>query len=311
MIKDYFILTIAFVLMFVSINLEISGAAPPTLGYVFVALVLLAGYIAYRKHDSKYIKNMYITSLTVQFVFFLAIPYWVLSTSMGLNVSWPYFPEVIWATGSLIIYYYIVSFLLLPLVVYLYGRRAWCTFICGTGVMAETLGDKYRIMGKKASGIPGYFTAFKWLIVLGTIALTALMLTGNPQQAELLNLIFLFVFILFLRTFLLNFVNIVFMPKLGTRIWCKYFCPQGLLISLISRIGRFALVRDDNLCAGCRTCNNHCSMAINITDGPEINRTGDCVGCGVCVEVCPQQALSMTTNTSLIRKKEEKVRLPG
>lgn len=307
--KDYIILILVFLLFFVSINAEVSGA-PPTFGYVFVGVVLLAGLLAYKRHGSKYVRNMLLISLTVQLVFFLAIPYWLLNTGLGLNIAWPYFPEVLWDAGTLVLWYYIISFVFLPVVVFLFGRRAWCSFICGTGVMAETLGDKYRVNGSKGSGISPFFTWLKWFILVGTIVFTVLMLTGDPQNA-LMNMIFLVVFILLLRTALLMAGNIILMPKLGTRIWCKYFCPQGLLISLISRVGRYALLKDNSLCAGCGTCNSHCHMAIDISGGPEINRTGDCVGCGVCVEVCPHQALSMTNNTSLIKEKSEKVRLPG
>ncbi len=117
----------------------------------------------------------------------------------------------------------------------------------------------------------------------------------------------IFLLILLLRTLLMQAVNIILMPKLGTRIWCKYFCPQGLLIGLISRIGRFALVKDETLCIRCGICNQHCSMSIDITSGPAVNRSGECVGCGVCVEVCPQKALSMTTGTVSGVEKSDKV----
>ena len=234
--KDYIILILVFLLFFVSINAEVSGA-PPTFGYVFVGVVLLAGLLAYKRHGSKYVRNMLLISLTVQLVFFLAIPYWLLNTGLGLNIAWPYFPEVLWDAGTLVLWYYIISFVFLPVVVFLFGRRAWCSFICGTGVMAETLGDKYRVNGSKGSGISPFFTWLKWFILVGTIVFTVLMLTGDPQNA-LMNMIFLVVFILLLRTALLMAGNIILMPKLGTRIWCKYFCPQGLLISLISQIGR-------------------------------------------------------------------------
>lgn len=308
--KDYIILFLVFVLFFVSINTEVAGVLPPTFGYVFVGVVLLAGWLAYQRHESKYVKNMFLVSLTVQLVFFLALPYWILKTSMGLNITWPYFPEVLWATGVLVLWYYMISFVFLPIVVYLYGRRAWCSFICGTGVLAETLGDKYRVNGSKGIGIHPVFTGLKWLIIAGSLAFTALMITGDPQNA-LMNTIFLVVFILLLRTALMMAGNIVLMPRLGTRIWCKYFCPQGLLISLIYRVGRFALLKDNSLCTSCGTCNKHCHMSIDITGGPAVNRTGDCVGCGVCVEVCPAQALSMTNDPTVIREKSEKVGLPG
>jgi len=121
------------------------------------------------------------------------------------------------------------------------------------------------------------------------------------------SLAFMIVFILLLRTLFVQAVNIILMPKLGTRIWCKYFCPQGLLIGLISRIGRFALVKDESLCTGCGICNQHCSMSIDITGGPAVIRSGECVGCGVCVEVCPRKALSMTTGAVSGVEKSDKV----
>lgn len=303
--KDYIVLTLVFLAIFTSINAEVSGA-PATMGYVIFSIVFIAGLLAYRRHQSNYVKSMLIASIIVQLIFFLAIPYWVIKNYMPLNVSWPYFPEVLWETGALILWYYIVSFIFIPVSVYLFGRRAWCSFICGTGVLAETLGDKYRIKGQKGCGIHPAFTIIRWLIVIITVVFTVLIFTSEPQNA-LLDMVFLFFFILFLRTVLLNVVNIILMPKFGTRIWCKYFCPQGLLIGLISRLGRFTLVRDKELCTNCNTCNNNCSMDINISGGPEINRSTDCVGCGVCVEVCPQQALSMQTGIPVKPEKEEKI----
>lgn len=293
---DYLKLIFIFLLFFISINAEVNGLAPPTFGYIFCAVVLIFGFLAYRRYKTRYVRSMYLVSVTVQVLFCLAIPYWLLHSTMALNASWPYFPEVLWATGSLVVAYYIISFVFLPIIVYLYGRRAWCSFICGTGTLAETLGDKYRTKGSKAGEIPRAFTVIKWIILLGSIIITVFALT-NGQDSKVFNLVFLVVFILLLRTLLMQAVNIILMPKLGTRVWCKYFCPQGLLLEIISKRGRFALVRDDTVCAGCKTCNQHCSMSIDIAGGAPINRSGDCVGCGICVEVCPQNALSMVTDT--------------
>lgn len=292
--KHYLLMVFIFLVFFASFNTEAMGVAPPTFGYIFCALVLVTGYLAAKRHDLKYIKTMFAVAITVQFVFTLAVPYWVLGRGMALNAAWPYFPELLWSMGSVALWYYIISFVFLPVIVYLYGRRAWCSFICGTGVLAETLGDPYRDRGPKGTGIPGVFTAIKWIILAATIAITVAALAGDPGD-KLLSTIFLVVFILVIRTGIMNAGNIILMPKFGTRIWCKYFCPQGLLIALIARMGRFALVRDDARCAGCGTCDKNCSMSVNISGGPAVNRTGDCVGCGVCVEACPQGALSMTT----------------
>jgi polyferredoxin len=301
-VKDYIKLIIIFLIFFITINLEINRVAPPTFNYFFCGTILVFGFIAFRRHHMKYIKNFLLTTIAVQLICSLAIPYWILQKSMALNATWPYFPELLWATGSLALWYYIISFAFVPVVVFLYGRRAWCTYICGTGALAETIGDPYRTSGSKAKSLSGGFVFFKWLFLVLSVIITILALSGYVQD-KLFNLFFLIVFILFLRTLLMQAVNIILMPKLGTRVWCRYFCPQGLLLSLISRLGRFALLKDATLCAGCGTCTQNCSMGIDITNGPSVNRSGECVGCGICVEVCPQKALSLTSDVKLIRDK--------
>jgi len=306
MIKDYLKMVAIFLLIFISINLEVNKVIPPVMGYVFCALYVVFGFMAYQKHGLPYIKKMYIVSIAVQLLFFMAIPYWLIKNNMALNISWPLYPEVLWAAGRLLAWYAVVSFVFVPVVVLLFGRRAWCTFICGTGVLAETLGNDYRIFGSKAKTPPPGFIAIKWIILVLTVVFTVLAFSSFTRE-KAFSLAFMIVFILLLRTLLMQAVNIILMPKLGTRIWCKYFCPQGLLIGLISRIGRFALVKDESLCTGCGICNQHCSMSIDITGGPAVNRSGECVGCGVCVEVCPQKALSMTTGAVSGVEKSDKV----
>lgn len=296
--KDYIKLSAIFLLFFVTINLESSKAAPPTFNYFFSALILIFGLMAYRRHQSNYIKTMIITLTAAQLVFCMALPYWVFKVSLPLNAGWPYFPEVLWATGSLALWYYAISFILTPIAVYFYGRRAWCSFFCGTGALAEIIGDPYRDRGAKGAGTPAYFTAVRWVLAALTVIATIAALGGFSGD-KMFNLIFLVVFILLIRTVLMNAVNIISMPRLGTRVWCRYFCPQGLLLGLISRAGRFALVKDEKLCQGCGTCNSNCSMGINVKGGPAVNRTGECVGCGVCVEMCPRKALSMTIGAGL------------
>ena len=300
--KDYLKLIFVFLLFFASIFLTMSGEVPPIFNYVLFAVVLYFGIFAIQRHESKYIKTMLTIGITVQLVFSLAFPYWILHQDMGLNVAWPYFPELLWTAGTMVAWYLLISFVFIPIIVFLYGRRAWCSFICGTGVMAETLGDEYRKKGAKSNGIPAFFTALRWIILIASVALTVAFLAGDPQN-KLLNMIYLIVFIFVLRLFFMQAVNIILMPKFGTRIWCKYFCPQGLLIGLFSRFGRFALVKNESLCVNCGTCNQNCSMSIDIANGPTINKSDDCVGCGVCVEVCPNNALSMVTDRQAYQEK--------
>ncbi|MFZ5596759.1 MAG: 4Fe-4S binding protein [Bacillota bacterium] len=289
---SYILMILIFILFFVSINAESGGRAPATFAYFFCAVVLVAGIFAYKRHRSTGVRRRIILSIVIQLVFALALPYWCLDRSTALNVSWPLYPEVMWVGGKILLWYLTVTLFFVPVVVFLFGRRAWCSYICGIGVQAETLGDGYRAAGSKY-GVPVGFKILKWAVLLFTISVTFYAMAWS-SRGKTFQLVFLLFFVLFLRTLLMSAVNLILMPKFGTRIWCKYFCPQGLLLGLISRAGRFALVKDKSLCTGCGTCNSHCSMAIDISGGPPVIRSTDCVGCGVCVEVCPGEALSMT-----------------
>lgn len=292
--RDYAVPIAVFSLIFLSIQTTIFGVAPHTMGYVLFFVVLIAGIIAYRRHKSAQVKMMYITLICTQLLFQVIFPYWVFHQPAAFNHPWPLHPEVLWETGPLAVYFFVLSFLIIPVLVLLFGRGAWCSYVCPFGALGETVGDRYRTRGGKAVQIPIGFAVLRWVILAVTVVATIAAFTVHGRT-EQFDWIFLFIFILFLRALLSLAVNLFCMPRFGTRIWCKYFCPQGLLLGLLSRYGRFALVRDTALCVNCGTCNQNCSMGIDIARGPALSRTGDCVGCGVCVEVCPYSALSFTT----------------
>lgn len=85
--KDYSKVIAVFLLIFFSINLEINKIIPPVMGYVFCALYVIFGYIAYQKHNLLYIKRMYIISIAIQLLFFMAFPYWIIKSGTALNIS--------------------------------------------------------------------------------------------------------------------------------------------------------------------------------------------------------------------------------
>jgi len=53
-------------------------------------------------------------------------------------------------------------------------------------------------------------------------------------------------------------------------------------------------VVDVNLCVGCGVCIDACpAQAISMNDNVAKVDAEKCVGCGVCVDSCPSQAISM------------------
>jgi len=78
------------------------------------------------------------------------------------------------------------------------------------------------------------------------------------------------------------------------RSWCRYFCPQGAFLALLSRFSFLGLKRDPVKCTrvGCRECVEACPMMVRILDLPwEKFSDPECIYCLKCVEVCPTKAI--------------------
>lgn len=73
-----------------------------------------------------------------------------------------------------------------------------------------------------------------------------------------------------------------------TRLWCRYLCPLGALISVFNKLSVFALHRDKRTCTDCGLYPDQCSEYT-------VPGTTDCVMCGECVQGCPTHSIKFGT----------------
>lgn len=73
------------------------------------------------------------------------------------------------------------------------------------------------------------------------------------------------------------------------RAWCRYICPFGLVMSLVSRYSRIE-VRAVGPCSGCGRCVLACRVAA-VTPGQV--RADLCQACFACVDACPSGAIQI------------------
>jgi polyferredoxin len=77
-----------------------------------------------------------------------------------------------------------------------------------------------------------------------------------------------------------------------TRFWCRYLCPLGALLGIISKTSLFKHRLNQATCISCNQCAKNCpNAAIDAKNNFFIN-TSECISCLDCVEICPTKSIT-------------------
>ena len=95
---------------------------------------------------------------------------------------------------------------------------------------------------------------------------------------------------------LVIFGAVIALGRLAPRFWCRYLCPLGALLSLISPLGVFRR-RVSEACNQCMACRKGCPMGA-IGEDPLSTRSPECIQCRECAGICPQKAISFPASFS-------------
>ena len=79
------------------------------------------------------------------------------------------------------------------------------------------------------------------------------------------------------------------------RFYCRFICPLGALLGLLSRFSLWRIGKHSTDCANCQLCSKHCEGACSPTD--EI-RLSECVMCINCMDDCRHGLMTYHTQTS-------------
>jgi polyferredoxin len=70
------------------------------------------------------------------------------------------------------------------------------------------------------------------------------------------------------------------------RVFCKYLCPMGAFLAILSKIGIYRIMREESTCTHCTLCDKKCPVNIDISK-PSAITSAECINCLECVTVCP------------------------
>ncbi|GHA55356.1 4Fe-4S binding protein [Pontibacter akesuensis] len=187
-----------------------------------------------------------------------------------------------------------------PVFTYLYGKRWYCSWVCGCGGLAETAGDPYRHLSDKSLKA---WKIERWMVypILVIITLITALTIANyfmnfallKQSTDMLHQWYGFI----IGAAFAGVIGVGFYPLMGNRVWCRYGCPLAAYIGIVQRFkSRFRITTNGGQCISCGNCSTYCEMGIDVRwyaqRGQNIVRAS-CVGCGICASVCPRGVLKL------------------
>jgi len=89
----------------------------------------------------------------------------------------------------------------------------------------------------------------------------------------------------------LLFGGILGLNWFAERFWCRYLCPLGGLLALISKVSWLRRIVGPS-CNRCRYCARECTMGTADPARDFTSDPGECILCLSCLAACPQQAIS-------------------
>jgi polyferredoxin len=188
-----------------------------------------------------------------------------------------------------------------PLMVHLVGKRWYCSWVCGCGGLAETLGDPFRHLSDKSLKA---WQVERWMVhsvlvlaVVMTIAVLYTYFTGQSELAGVSSYKLRNWYGFAIGSIFAGVVGTGFYPLMGNRVWCRFGCPLAAYLGIIQRFrSRFRITTNGGQCISCGNCSTYCEMGIDVRayaqKGQNIVRAS-CVGCGVCASVCPRGVLKL------------------
>lgn len=227
--------------------------------------------------------------------------YW---RSFGFILAWPLFIYNIFTEAPLwgwLVLGFVQTFVIIPLIIFRWGKGAYCGWICSCGAMAETLGDAHR---EKMPHGP------KWnklnMVGQGILALAFLLLvlrvvgwifpqTGiNQIAAGLTEKYSPFSYKYMIDLWLAGAVGYGLYFHFSGRVWCRFACPLAALMHIYARFSRFRIFADKDKCISCNACTTVCHQGIDVMAFANKGRDmidPECVRCSACVQTCPTGVL--------------------
>lgn len=233
----------------------------------------------------------------------------------GFEYAFPlFFHQFFWDVGLFyLIWGALATLVIIPILSVFHGKR-YCTWFCGCGGLAETLGDRWRHLAPKGKVSRRWEWMNRAVLIWSAVTVVLVIVnvglgrwvSGQPFGAGLSQSPFtakmLHAYTVFADLWLVGIIPVTLYPFFGGKIWCRYWCPLAKWMEMWSRwFGRLRIASNDK-CITCGECSRYCQVGIDVMGFAKNqqafdNRNSSCIHCGICITVCPMDVLSFESGS--------------
>jgi len=175
-------------------------------------------------------------------------------------------------------------------------RKSFCGWLCPVGTISEylwklgrqTFGRNFRLPRKLDIGLRSlkYLLLALFVYAVASMSVDAIRAFlegpyGIVSDVKMLNF-----FRLMGLTGGIVVALLVVASVFVQNFWCRYLCPYGALMGLVSLASPLRIRRTESLCIDCGKCAKACPSALPVDKLISI-RSAECTGCLECVAECP------------------------
>jgi polyferredoxin len=177
-------------------------------------------------------------------------------------------------------------------------KKSFCSWLCPVGTVSEYLWKLGRRHFRRSFTLPAWFDlplrSLKYLLLafflfviftmtaqdLGDFLVSPFSIVADVKMLD------------FFRTIgtlgIVVLVTLVALSVVIQNFWCRFLCPYGALMGIVSAFSPVKIRRDAQACIDCGKCNKACPSQLPVDRLIQI-RSVECTGCMECVAACPAE----------------------
>ena len=180
----------------------------------------------------------------------------------------------------------------------LLARRSFCAWVCPVGLISDYLARLHTLVFKHTLCLPRWLDiglrGIKYLVagffiyqIFFNMPAAGIEQFLNSPDNRFADIKMLRFFTHISSTALYVLLVLLVLNFLFSRFWCRYLCPYGALLGVISLISPARIRKNPARCTGCGKCERLCPGQIKISGRVAVS-SPECSACLNCMAVCPQ-----------------------